>query len=239
MSKKSAGQQVSRSAGQQVSRSAGQQVSRSAGQQVSRSAGQQVSRSAGQQVSRSAGQQVSRSAGQQVSRSAGQQVSRSAGQQVSRSAGQQVSRSAGQQVSRSAGQQVSTRILSHGKQNFKNRPLFINDNLHVLRGLNSATRFRKVFACATTFSLTALLFVPAAPVLAQGGTLEEIIVTAQKREESIQDVAIAITAFSGEQLDALRINASTSIAALTPWRSHLRQQCRLHPAVHHSRRHSE
>ena len=29
--------------------------------------------------------------------------------------------------------------------------------------------------------------------------LEEIIVTAQKREENLQDVAISVTAFSGEQ----------------------------------------
>ena len=29
-------------------------------------------------------------------------------------------------------------ILSHGKPNFKNRTLFINDNLPVLRGINSA-----------------------------------------------------------------------------------------------------
>jgi iron complex outermembrane receptor protein len=46
--------------------------------------------------------------------------------------------------------------------------------------------------------------------------LEEITVTAQKREQSIQDVGIAITAFTGEQLDALGIVESTEIAALTP-----------------------
>ena len=76
--------------------------------------------------------------------------------------------------------------------------------------------FRQFVDWTVKFSLTALLFVPAAPVLAQGGALEEVIVTAQKREESIQDVAIAITAFSGEQLDALRITESTNIAAVTP-----------------------
>ena len=84
-------------------------------------------------------------------------------------------------------------------------------------------------------SLIAFLLSPATLVFAQG-VLEEVIVTAQKREESIQDVGIAITAFSGEQLDALGITDSTAIAEFTPGRTHLRQQRRLHPAVHHPRR---
>lgn len=46
--------------------------------------------------------------------------------------------------------------------------------------------------------------------------LEEITVTAQKREQSIQDVGIAITAFSGDQLDRLGLSDSTSIARLVP-----------------------
>jgi len=46
--------------------------------------------------------------------------------------------------------------------------------------------------------------------------LEEITVTAQKREESIQDVGIAITAFSGEQLKQFGFMESTDVAAMTP-----------------------
>ena len=53
-------------------------------------------------------------------------------------------------------------------------------------------------------------------VAAQSGLLEEVIVTAQKREESIQDVGIAITAFSGEQLEAFGFTQSTEISAFTP-----------------------
>lgn len=48
------------------------------------------------------------------------------------------------------------------------------------------------------------------------GLLEEVIVTAQKREESLQDVGIAISAFSGEQLDAFGFTNSTDITAFTP-----------------------
>ena len=65
-------------------------------------------------------------------------------------------------------------------------------------------------------SLITLLFSPVTLVWAQGSALEEVIVTAQKREESIQDVGIAITAFSGEQLDALGITDSVAIAEFTP-----------------------
>ena len=69
---------------------------------------------------------------------------------------------------------------------------------------------------ACKFSLIFLLFGYNVPVLAQGGILEEVIVTAQKREESIQDVGIAITAFSGEQLDAFGFTNSTELTAFTP-----------------------
>ncbi len=48
------------------------------------------------------------------------------------------------------------------------------------------------------------------------GVLDEITVTAQKREQSIQDVGISISAFSGEQLRAMGIDNSVDIAAMTP-----------------------
>ena len=46
--------------------------------------------------------------------------------------------------------------------------------------------------------------------------LEEIIVTAQKREQNIQDVGIAITAFSGEQMRQLGYTNAQQITALAP-----------------------
>jgi iron complex outermembrane receptor protein len=54
------------------------------------------------------------------------------------------------------------------------------------------------------------------PGFAQGGLLEEVIVTAQKREQSAQDVGIAITAFSGDQLNQLGIVNNTELARFTP-----------------------
>jgi iron complex outermembrane receptor protein len=53
-------------------------------------------------------------------------------------------------------------------------------------------------------------------VVAQSTLLEEVIVTAQKREQSIQDVGIAITAFSGEQLRELNLVNNTELGRYTP-----------------------
>lgn len=46
--------------------------------------------------------------------------------------------------------------------------------------------------------------------------LEEIVVTAQKREQSVQDVGIAITALSGEQMDALGYTNAQQVTAMAP-----------------------
>ncbi|VEL98038.1 iron complex outermembrane receptor protein [Alteromonas sp. 76-1] len=45
---------------------------------------------------------------------------------------------------------------------------------------------------------------------------EEISVVAQKREQSVQDVGIAITALSGEQLDALGFDNAQQVTAMAP-----------------------
>src|SRR5580698_4987488 len=48
------------------------------------------------------------------------------------------------------------------------------------------------------------------------GTLAEIVVTAKKRTENLQNVPIAITAVSGSQLAALGASSVTAIADMTP-----------------------
>ncbi len=70
---------------------------------------------------------------------------------------------------------------------------------------------RMVSACVTGV----LAFAVAQSAIAQG-VLEEIIVTAQKREQNIQDVGIAITAFTGDQMRALGIEQSFDIAKFAP-----------------------
>jgi len=46
--------------------------------------------------------------------------------------------------------------------------------------------------------------------------LDEIVVTAQKREQNIQDVGITVTAFSGSQVQELGFTKTTDIVAMTP-----------------------
>lgn len=55
------------------------------------------------------------------------------------------------------------------------------------------------------------------PVRGSGSRLiEEVIVTAQKREEDVQDVPIMINAFSGEKLDAFGVESTADLQKITP-----------------------
>jgi iron complex outermembrane recepter protein len=51
---------------------------------------------------------------------------------------------------------------------------------------------------------------------ASSAVLEEVVVTAQKREQNLQDVSVAVTAFSGNALKELNMTNSVDIAAQTP-----------------------
>ena len=65
--------------------------------------------------------------------------------------------------------------------------------------------------------LKALALLPLlVPFNANSQVLEEVVVTAQKREQNIQDVGIAITAFSGEQLEQLGVTNTTEITQQSP-----------------------
>lgn len=81
--------------------------------------------------------------------------------------------------------------------------------------MNRKQLFHRYRSSATLrFTAAAIALSLAMPAGAQ--LLEEVLVTAQKREESIQDVGIAVTAFTGEQLDAFGFTESTQITAMTP-----------------------
>ncbi len=73
----------------------------------------------------------------------------------------------------------------------------------------------KLFRKLITIFLFAALILPIQQALAES-VLEEVIVTAQKREQSLQDVGIAVSAFTGEQLRAFGVSESFDIAAFTP-----------------------
>jgi len=63
------------------------------------------------------------------------------------------------------------------------------------------------------FVLAALASTAAA---AQSTVLEELVVTAQKREQLVSDVGIAVTAFSGAKMEELGFEESTDIIAYSP-----------------------
>lgn len=52
--------------------------------------------------------------------------------------------------------------------------------------------------------------------LAQAAVLEEVIVTAQKREQNLQEIGVSVTAFSGDQIRKLGFTNSVDIIAQTP-----------------------
>jgi len=67
-------------------------------------------------------------------------------------------------------------------------------------------------------AISGLLTTPFTSVtaLAQAGMLEEVIVTARKREESLQETPVAVTAISGEQLQEAGLNDLTDLDKVVP-----------------------
>ena len=54
------------------------------------------------------------------------------------------------------------------------------------------------------------------PTYAQVGELEEVVVTAQRREQNLQQVPVSVTAFTGATLQQANINDAADYFALTP-----------------------
>lgn len=89
--------------------------------------------------------------------------------------------------------------------------------MKLLKTLESNT----LLAPLTAAIITVLAAPLAAPAAAQSGeadplALEEVIVTAQKREQSFNDVAIAVSVFSAEAIKELRMFRPEDVAAQTP-----------------------
>jgi len=79
--------------------------------------------------------------------------------------------------------------------------------------MHTATLHRSIRKPLAFSIATALLFVPSAPLFAQA--LEEVIVTAQKREVGLQDAPLSISAFSGESLERGGIQNAEDLARST------------------------
>jgi len=67
------------------------------------------------------------------------------------------------------------------------------------------------------FIIGAIFLVPAGNSLAQGsGVLEEIVVTAQKREETLFETPLAVSVISGEDMEKDRLHTMQDISGQTP-----------------------
>ena len=65
--------------------------------------------------------------------------------------------------------------------------------------------------------LLAGLLISAAPTASAGeAIIEEVIVTAQKREQALQDTPVSVTAFTGRAIEDLGFRQSVDITAQTP-----------------------
>jgi outer membrane receptor protein involved in Fe transport len=72
-------------------------------------------------------------------------------------------------------------------------------------------------ACATVATLAPLpAWAQEAPAPPESGGIEQIVVTAQRREQALQDVPIAVTAFTGETLNERRIDDALDVQFNTP-----------------------
>ena len=77
-------------------------------------------------------------------------------------------------------------------------------------GSNSVSILSK--RCVVISALLSTTFMHAS----NAAVLEEVTVTAQKREQNVQDVGIAITALSGDQMRSLGMTNSVDVARMTP-----------------------
>ena len=71
-------------------------------------------------------------------------------------------------------------------------------------------------ALATVSSVPGYAMAQDAPAAEDTGGLEEIIVTAQKREQSMQDVAVAVTALTQDTIQANRVQTVNDLTGLAP-----------------------
>ena len=68
----------------------------------------------------------------------------------------------------------------------------------------------------TCIALVLVLTEPGAAAAQQTGLLEEVVVTARKRAESLQDVPIAVSAFSDQVIESQTIQEFMDIGAQVP-----------------------
>lgn len=75
---------------------------------------------------------------------------------------------------------------------------------------------RKSLLSRSIYAQIVLLSTTLCATTSNAAVLEEVVVTAQKREQSLQDVGIAVSAFTGDQMDRLGWNTADDVVAQAP-----------------------
>ena len=76
--------------------------------------------------------------------------------------------------------------------------------------MNTSLYFKKLFTASTFFLALCLV------TFAEAQVIEDVIVTAEKRSESIQDISQSVTAITEDDLDAKNINSFVDLSAIVP-----------------------
>ncbi len=80
----------------------------------------------------------------------------------------------------------------------------------------TTAKSRSTVLCHVAVGALTAIFASVASAAATGDVLEEIVVTAQKREQNVQNVPIAITAFTAETLQSKGLGDIGALTRLTP-----------------------
>lgn len=88
--------------------------------------------------------------------------------------------------------------------------------VHLADGRSFGKKLLLITSICAPFPVLAQSAAPSQDAAAQNSGLEDFIVTAQKREESLQDMPISITTFSSAALEANRVQNVQDLSALTP-----------------------
>lgn len=89
--------------------------------------------------------------------------------------------------------------------------------------MNPILRFKRAWVAGVSFAMATLCLAHSGAASAQdaqaaedSGGLQEIVVTAQKRAESLQKVPVSVTAITGDQLAAQKLDDSSSLVTQIP-----------------------
>ncbi len=99
-----------------------------------------------------------------------------------------------------------------------------NNNVSLVHQRHPSFSLRSAVAAVITSGLVAVSAAPAAQAQEQApakrsasqALMEEVVVSARKREESIQDVPLAVSAYGSDQLEALKVRDLTNLSVAMP-----------------------